>query len=86
MCEVLPFNATADEMKAALDSISALGMVHVTKSAAEEFKSRWVVTFASNGGNLELVVANTTLLRGSGRAFVVEEVVPGSIPLQGKFI
>ncbi len=37
--QLIPFNATANEMKAALDSISALGMVHVTKSTTEELRA-----------------------------------------------
>jgi len=81
----ISFDASSDEMEAALNAIPTIGRVYVAKTSTS-LKSQWDVTFASNGGNLQLLRSNTTLLEGSGRKFAMEEVISGSIPLQGKFV
>jgi len=75
----IKYDATADDVKQKLESISTLGTVAVTRSSTT-WGYAWSITFVDNAGNLPLLQTSTASspLTGSNVTLVVEELVAGS--------
>ena len=75
----LPYDATDDEVKAALEGLPSLGGVDVHRDAYANGQFAWRVTFRGNLGDVPLLTtsAEGMLLTGSDAAVVVSEMVAG---------
>ncbi|CAM9321423.1 unnamed protein product, partial [Phaeothamnion confervicola] len=77
---VLPCNASAARLAAALEALSTVGRVATTRTEVPEGLS-WRVTFLDNAGDLPLLTASAVGLRGTGaQAIAVTEVIAGTSP------
>ena len=76
----LPFNATAQEVKIALQDLPEVGLVTVIRTSAPFGAYVWTVTFDSVPGNVEMIQAYPGRLTplSHGASMVVAEKVAGS--------
>ena len=79
---IVNYDASADEIAAALESMASVGSVEVTlqssPSPSSSGPSTWLITFRSLTGNIGLLNVESTNLFGSNASAVVTEVVAGS--------
>lgn len=77
----LPFDASARDVKDALESLSTVGQVGVTRSSADEnFGYVWTVTFLTELGSLDLLVFDNEDMTGTMVNGVVSKLVAGITP------
>lgn len=78
--ELLAFDATADDIKNALEEVDNLGLVAVSGGLKidTEFGRSWTVTFLSSPGDVPELRGETHSLGGVGSAVTVREVTKGS--------
>ena len=76
----IPYNATDEDLKLAIESISEIGYVTVNSKSTDISESgngarRWDITFSSlqNGGDIPQLEANSFELTGSSAKIVTEE-------------
>jgi len=74
---LISFDASAETMKATLEALSTVGRVDVERYASDWGQREWLITFRALIGNLDLLVADFTLLTGSNALCVVQEIVQG---------
>lgn len=72
--EDLPYDASADGLKAALEALPGVGRVDVDKTVLEHGKNEWLVTFRDLVGDLELIVVDGSDLTGTSAAIDATEV------------
>jgi hypothetical protein len=77
----MPYNASPDEMKTALDSLSNIGHVAVTRTGPDVNRCyTWDVTFISDLGPLPLIVPDDLDLRGTVASMSVAKATVGVLP------
>ncbi|CAM9130727.1 unnamed protein product, partial [Phaeothamnion confervicola] len=76
--QAVPFDATADGVKAALEAMFTTGRVDVTRTVYSEGRYSWSVTFRDLPGDVPLLSVDYSLLTGSAAAAAVKETVAGS--------
>jgi hypothetical protein len=75
----IPHNATSAYVKASLETLPSVGTVNVHRSEpAGDQSHSWSITFVSNSGDLNPLVANAHLLTGTGGAVSVAETFSGN--------
>jgi len=96
--EPIQFNASADQMKAALERLPNVGTVHVEVGArTNEDGYSWEVTFLSNPGYYPIFTKDVDLLEPVNYLYtsridsdtpsvLVEEIRKGAEPLRGQFM
>jgi hypothetical protein len=77
----LPFDASARVVQNALESLSKIGKVDVTRSSADENNGyTWSVTFLTNLGSLNLLQFDNVDMTGTVANGIVRKVVDGVSP------
>eukprot|EP00804_Cyclotella_cryptica_P021433 CCRYP_005783-RA/>CCRYP_005783-RA protein AED:0.00 eAED:0.00 QI:831/1/1/1/1/1/3/2372/6166 len=77
----MPFDASHEELKAALDALSNIGHVVVTREGPDVNRCyTWDVTFVSDLGPLPLLVADDLDLKGTVVSISVSKAVVGVLP------
>ena len=74
-------NASADDMKGALEALSSIGVVAVSRQSSSSNGYRWMVTFLSEGGDLSLMTVTDSISAawtGGGAQIQVVEARPGA--------
>ena len=72
------FDSTADQLRAALQSMPSVGAVEVSQTADINGQYQWLVTFRALIGKVPLLTVDPHLLLGSNAQVHIEEIVPGS--------
>lgn len=72
--EDLPYDASADGLKAALEALPGTGRVDVDKTMLDNGKNMWLVTFRDLVGDVELVGVDGSGLTGTSAAIESTEV------------
>lgn len=72
--EDLPYDSSADGLKAALEALPGTGMVDVDKTVLENGKNEWLVTFRDLVGDLEMIVVDGSSLTGTSASIDASEV------------
>lgn len=65
MSEELPYDASADGVKAALEALPGTGMVDVDKTVLENGQNKWLVTFRDLVGDVDMIVVDGSSLTGT---------------------
>jgi len=77
----MPYNASAELVKASLDALSTIGQVSVTRHGPDVNKCfTWDVTFVSDLGPLPLIVADDLDLKGTVPSMSVYKATVGKLP------
>ena len=77
----MPYNASAELVKASLDGLSTIGQVSVTRHGPDVNRCFiWDVTFVSDLGPLPLIVADDLDLRGTVPSMSVYKATVGKLP------
>ncbi|OWZ23328.1 Titin isoform N2B [Phytophthora megakarya] len=75
---VINFDDTAADVRTKLQALTTIGRLDITQMDNAAFGSTWTITFLSNMGDLpQIVITDSTLLKGTGVKVVVQEVVKG---------
>lgn len=72
--EDLPYDASADGVKAALEALPGTGMVDVTKTVLEYGQNEWLVTFRDLVGDVDMIVVDGSGMTGTSASIDVSEV------------
>ena len=72
--EDLPYDASADGLKAALEALPGTGTVDVGKTVLENGQSEWLVTFRDLVGDVEMIGVDGSGLTGTSAAIDTTEV------------
>lgn len=72
--EDLPYDASADGLKAVLEALPGTGRVDVDKTVLENGKNEWLVTFRDLVGDVELVGVDGSGLTGTSAFIEITEV------------
>ena len=72
--EELPYDASADGVKAALEALPGTGMVDVEQTVLDNGQHEWLVTFRDLVGDVDMVVADGSGLTGTSAAIGATEV------------
>ncbi|KAF4031960.1 Fibronectin type III domain [Phytophthora infestans] len=91
--ERISHDASDTTVKSKLEALPNVGTVSVTRSTPSlKTEYSWTVTFTANpgsfpigAGNIDTLVADSTLLRGTNSQAAVTVVQQGSLPLDGTF-
>ena len=77
----LPFDVTANEMRAALSGLGSIGDVHVDRVGPDVNSCFvWLVRFLEDIGDMELFVADPADLKGTAPSVDISEVTTGISP------
>ena len=77
----MPYNASPQEMKAALDALANIGQVAVTRTGPDVNRCyTWDITFVSDLGPLPLIVPDDIDLRGTVVSMSVSKTTVGVLP------
>ncbi|CAM9800578.1 unnamed protein product [Ectocarpus sp. 6 AP-2014] len=74
----LPYDASADGLKAALEALPGPGRVDVDKIVLENGRNEWLVTFRDLVGDVELIAVDGSGLTGTSATITTTEVAAGS--------
>lgn len=72
--EDLPYDASADGVKAALEGLPGTGMVDVNKTVLENGQNEWFVTFRDLVGDVEMIAVDGSSLTGTSASIDAAEV------------
>jgi len=82
---VITYDATADELKSALESMPSVGRVEVSRQVVSNGQFIWLITFRAIIGNVAKIGVDYQSLLGSNAFAKVDEITPGSYAtLSGK--
>lgn len=70
----LPYDASADGLKAALEALPGPGRVDVDKIVLENGRNEWLVTFRDLVGDVELIAVDGSGLTGTSATIETTEV------------
>lgn len=76
----LGFEASELQVQKALEALPTAGAVTVSRSGPNQDGYSWVVTFATNVGNVPLMTARSANLIGANKGLTVSELVKGTTP------
>ena len=77
----MPYNVSAEQMKASLDALSNIGEVVVTRQGPDVNRCYiWDITFISDLGPMPLIIADDLDLRGTVVSMSVSRVTIGILP------
>lgn len=72
--EDLPYDASADGVKAALEALPSTGMVDVNQTVLDNGQNEWWVTFRDLVGGVDMIVVDGTGLTGTSASIDASEV------------
>lgn len=72
--EDLPYDASADGLKATLEALPGTGRVDVDKTVLENGKNEWLVTFRDLVGDVDLIAVDGSELTGTSALIKATEV------------
>ena len=77
----MPYNASPQEMKAALDALDNIGQVAVTRTGPDVNRCyTWDITFVSDLGPMPLISPDDLDLRGTVASMSVSKITVGALP------
>jgi hypothetical protein len=75
---VVPYDSTASELDAALESMPSVGDVEVSRTSYSNGRFSWLITYRSLIGDAENLGVGDSLLLGSDATAKVEQIVAGN--------
>lgn len=72
--EELPYDASADGVKAALEALPGTGMVDVEQTVLDNGQHEWSVTFRDLVGDVDMIVVDGSGLTGTSASIAATQV------------